>query len=55
MMSEFEFDHLGLQFYETLDEYVELVQDGADIPNALAKRLLHLESDYEHECEVRGI
>ena len=55
MLSDLDLEILELTFYETLEEYVEVVQSGADIPNELARRLIHLESDYEHECEVRGI
>ena len=53
-MSDVEFDILKYTFYNTLEDYIEVVNSGADIPNNMARFLIHIQSDYEHECEVRG-
>jgi hypothetical protein len=38
---------MRLTFYDYLEEYMEFLTSGQDIPNGLARALLNTESDYE--------
>ena len=38
---------MRLTFYDYLEEYMEFVTSGQDIPNGLAKAVITAESDYE--------
>ena len=38
---------IRLTFYDYLEEYMEFLTSGQDIPNGLARALLNTESDYE--------
>ena len=41
-----------MTFYDYLEEYMEFLTSGKDIPNALARCLLNTESDYEDMKEA---
>ena len=38
---------MKLTFYDYLEEYMEFVTSGQDIPNRLAKAVITAEADYE--------
>lgn len=38
---------MRLTFYDYLEEYMEFVTSGEDIPNGLARAVITAESDYE--------
>ena len=38
---------MKLTFYDYLEEYMEFVTSGQDLPNRLAKAVITAESDYE--------